>query len=154
VKAKKTCGHDGRMFSAASSSVELRVRLWRENQEMAEHVLRQQHDLDGQVVVLCDTADDIGGPLSEALAEKAGCLDELERHRRKVLAKGNEAQTTIIVLPVNVVAELLKDSNPTVAAALKQPARSGTIYAVIIGFGGSTLLAAPRPACRASAGVG
>jgi len=153
VKASKTSGYDGRMFSAPSS-VELRLRLWRENQSMAEHVLRQQCDLDGRVVVVCDTADEIGGPLSEALAEKAGCREELEQHRQKIAARDNEIQTTITVLPASIVGALLGDSNPTVAAALKQPARSGAIYVVVIGFGGTTLLAVPRPTCRASTGVG
>jgi hypothetical protein len=131
-----------------------RLHLWRANQAMVEHVLRQQCNLDGQVVIVCDTADEIGGPLSEALAEKAGCAHQMAEHRLKVTARGNEAQTTIAVLPASLVATLVAGSNPTVAAALKQPARPGAIYVVVIAFGGTTLLAALRLACRASTGVG
>jgi hypothetical protein len=141
------------MFPTATSSVELRLHVWHENQQMAEHILSQQKTLDGQAMILCDTTDEVGGPLSNVLAEKAGCAQQMAEQRQKIEAKGTEFQTTVSVLPVGLVAALMI-STPTVAEALRRPCPSGMIYVVIIGSGGTTLIVTPRPVRRPSAGVG
>lgn len=134
--------------------LEQRLHIWHENQELAAHILRQAKNLDGQVLVICDVRDRVGGRLSRALAEKAGTTADLEAHRARLEAKGELFQTTIAVLPTEAVRLALQDSNPSVALALARPVPAGAVYAVVIAAGGTTLLAPPRPAKGPTPGQG
>jgi hypothetical protein len=146
----------GRSFPTTTTdrSIELRLHIWRENQAMAEHILSQQKTLEGQVLLLCDVNDDVGGPLSKVLAEKAGCAQQMIEQRQKIEAEGKAFQTTVAVLPIGLVAALVEVTNPKIAEALKKPAPSGMMPVVIIGSGGTTLIVTPQPARRSSTGVG
>lgn len=150
---RKTSALGSKKFPT-TSSVALRMHIWRENQAMAEHVLGQQKNLDGQVLLLCDTTDAVGGPLSNVLTERAGCSREMIEQRRKIEAKGTEFQTTVAVLPVDLVAALVEITTPRVAESIRRPCPPGMLYVVIVGSGGTTALVIPRPARRAAAGVG
>lgn len=112
---------------------------------MAKHIARAAPNLDGHLLLVCDTTDSVGGPIASAIAEHAGLTEEMKRHAEKLTKKGDDAQTMIAVVPIAAMAAMIEDSNPDVTAALHGILPDDAIFIVVIAAGGTSLLATRRP---------
>jgi hypothetical protein len=122
-----------------------RVQFFRANQQMAEHMMAKAEKLDGHVLLVADATDSIGGPLSLALATKAGCAQQVIEQQAKLAAKGDQIPTTISIVPLAMMIRLIEISNPGIAKALELRVPPEFIYAVIISKGGTTLMVVKKP---------
>ncbi len=126
-------------------STESRVAIWKHNETVAEHMMQRAGNRENQAILICDTSDEIGGPLSEAIAAKAGCEDSMRDHREKIDAKGTSFQTSVAVIELPLLRALVRVTHPAVAEALRTTLPCGAFFALVIACGGVTLIAAKRP---------
>jgi hypothetical protein len=119
-----------------------RKDFWAHNADTVALMLAKVPDLDGLTVILADTQDIVGGGLVRAVAEAKG--QDIQADLDKLASKG--VPTGMMLLPTNIVVEVLRESNPKIAYLLSEltpPARA--IWVVVIADGGSMLLATPLP---------
>jgi hypothetical protein len=129
-----------------NASMVERLRIWQENQAVGLLMLSKASTHQNVALLVCDTADEIGGPLSQTIAEKAGSAESMAEHQKKILAAGH-IQTALSVVPVGLLASVLVISTPSIAETLRRtPPQAGAIYVVVIAAGGTTLLQVARPA--------
>ncbi len=114
-----------------------RLRLWLYNRDHAALMLARESDLTGQLLLVVDARDPVGGGIAKVLADQQHM--DLDAHARKTLAK-NEIPTLISIMPTDLIRTVIAEANPLVAEALGRSPAPGGIWVIVIAAGGTSLL--------------
>ena len=103
-----------------------RLRFWAHNQQAA-HLAVLKIGIEGNAIVVADLRD----PIALEITENFGKCDH---------SCPGQIPTAIIVVPTNILSMLLKDVNPVISEKLLTSPVPGTVWAVVISSGGSSLI--------------
>ena len=128
-----------------------RLKIWKEHRDIAmlvlAHMLDESDEDEGlaePMVLICDEHDSLGRELTSTLGEIIDRHDDIT-----AVVVGGSDGISVLIVPTEVVRDLMKESNPPCAKALDTRPPEDSMWCAVVAYEGITLLHVPIEPFRA-----